>query len=73
MNTFAQKAKLIDRELFFGNPEISGAQISPDGQYITFLKEYEGIMNLWIKKNDEPFEKAIPLTNQKRPMYFLSK
>ncbi len=69
MNTFAQKAKLIDRELFFGNPEISGAQISPDGQYITFLKEYEGIMNLWIKKNDEPFDKAIPLTNQKRPMY----
>lgn len=65
----AQNAKLIDRELFFGNPEISGSQLSPDGKYVTFLKEYEGIMNLWIKKFDEPFDKAIPLTNQKRPMY----
>ena len=29
---------LIDRELFFGNPEIAGAQISPDGKYLAFLK-----------------------------------
>ena len=29
---------LIDRELFFGNPEIAGAAISPDGKYIAFLK-----------------------------------
>jgi len=28
---------LIDRELFFGDPEISGAQLSPDGKFITFL------------------------------------
>jgi hypothetical protein len=27
----AQQPPLIDRELFFGDPEISGAQISPDG------------------------------------------
>ena len=27
---------LIDRELFFGDPEISGAQISPDGKFICF-------------------------------------
>lgn len=66
---FSQNTKLIDRDLFFGNPEISGSQLSPNGKYVTFLKEYEGIMNLWIKKFDEPFEKAIPLTNQKRPMY----
>lgn len=63
------RAKLIDRELFFGNPEISGSQLSPDGKHVTFLKEYDGIMNIWIKKTEEPFEKAIPLTNQKRPMY----
>src|SRR5260370_4273891 len=25
---------LIDRELFFGDPEIAGAQISPDGKFI---------------------------------------
>ena len=65
---------IIDRELFFGNPEISGGQLSPDGKWISFMKEYEGIMNIWVKKFDEPFQKARPLTNSKRPMqgYFWS-
>jgi dipeptidyl aminopeptidase/acylaminoacyl peptidase len=60
---------VLDRELFFGNPEISGGQLSPDGKWISFMKVYEGIMNIWVKKFDEPFEKAHPLTNSKRPMY----
>lgn len=34
----AQQPPLIDRELLFGDPEISGAQISPDGKYIAFMK-----------------------------------
>lgn len=59
---------ILDRELFFGNPEISGGQLSPDGKWISFMKAYDGIMNIWIKKFDEPFEKARPLTNSKRPM-----
>ena len=65
---------ILDRELFFGNPEISGGQLSPDGKWISFMKEYEGIMNIWVKKFDEPFEEARPLTNSKRPMqgYFWS-
>ena len=65
---------IIDRELFFGNPEISGGQLSPDGKWISFMKEYDGIMNIWVKKFDEPFEKSRPLTNSKRPMqsYFWS-
>jgi hypothetical protein len=29
---------LIDRELIFGNPEIAGAQLSPDGKYLAFQK-----------------------------------
>ena len=29
---------VIDRELIFGNPEIAGAQISPNGKYLSFLK-----------------------------------
>lgn len=61
-------AQLIDREIFFGNPEISGGQLSPDGQWISFMKEYEGIMNIWVKRFDESFEKAVPLTNSKRPL-----
>src|SRR5437762_10890861 len=34
----AQQPALIDRELFFGNPEYAGAQLSPDGRYISFIK-----------------------------------
>ncbi len=64
-----QKTPIIDRDLFFGNPEISGGQLSPDGKWISFMKEYKGIMNIWLKKFDEPFEKARPLTDSKRPFY----
>lgn len=65
----AQKAPLIDREIFFGNPEISGGQLSPDGKWISFMKEYNGIMNIWVKSFDEPFDKARPLTDSARPLY----
>lgn len=65
----AQEVPVLDRDLFFGNPEISGAQISPDGQWISFLKVNNGTMNIWVKKFDEPFEKAHPLTNSTRPLY----
>lgn len=74
-NISAQQPALIDREIFFGNPEYSGAQISPDGKYITFLKPLDDVRNVWIKGVDEPFEKARPLTAEtKRPLsgYFWS-
>ena len=65
----AQTVPLLDRDLFFGNPEIAGGSISPDGKYITFMKEHQGIMNIFIKGFDEPFEKARPITDSKRPLY----
>lgn len=67
--SFAQKAPLLDRELFFGNPEISSGQLSPDGKWISFMQEYDGIMNVWVKKFDEPFAAARPLTKSERPPY----
>ncbi len=65
---------LIDRELFFGDPEISGAQLSPDGEYISFVKPYEGVRNIWLKKRDEPFDAAKPITADSAPVpgYFWS-
>lgn len=60
---------LLDRELFFGNPKISGGQLSPDGKFISFMKPYRGIMNVWVKEFAEPFDKARPLTDSKRPLY----
>ncbi|MEZ4388845.1 MAG: S9 family peptidase [Candidatus Krumholzibacteriia bacterium] len=66
---------LLDRELFFGDPEVSGSQLSPDGKWMTFLKPYQGARNIWIKGADEPFEAARPLTADARPVpgYFWSR
>ena len=75
----AQNGKLppiIDRELFFGNPEISGAQISPDGRYISFLKPYKDTRNIWVKRTSDPYSAAKLITNDtKRPVtqYFWSR
>lgn len=66
---------LIDRELLFGDPEISGAQISPDGQLISFLKPLKGMRGIWVKRTAEPFERARPVTaDTARPVsnYFWS-
>lgn len=67
---------IIDRELFFGDPEISGAQISPDGKFIAFVKPFKGTRNIWVKRTEEPFDAAKPVTNDKsRPItvYFWSR
>lgn len=75
----AQESKLpplLDRELFFDNPEISGGQLSPDGKFISFVKPYNGVMNIWVKTLEEPFAAARPLTADKqRPVrsYFWSR
>ncbi len=68
-HTNAQKTPLLDRDLFFGNPEISSGQLSPDGNWISFMKAHKGIMNVWVKKFDESFDKARPLTDSQRPLY----
>jgi dipeptidyl aminopeptidase/acylaminoacyl peptidase len=66
---------MIDRELFFGDPEISGSNLSPDGQFVSFLKPYNGVRNIWVKGIDEPFESAKPVTADERPVpgYFWSR
>ncbi|PYS86522.1 MAG: S9 family peptidase [Acidobacteria bacterium] len=73
---FGQLPPIIDREVFFGNPEYAGAQISPDGRYISFIKPLKGTMNVWVKGVDEPFSAARPMTSdQARPVrsYFWSR
>ena len=39
----AQQPDLIDRAIFFDNPEYAGAQISPDGKYISFIKPLKDV------------------------------
>ncbi|GAB3319342.1 S9 family peptidase [Larkinella ripae] len=72
----AQTPGLIDRQLIFGDPEITGAQLSPDGSYMSFIKPYRGTRNVWVKKRDDPFTAAKPVTaDTARPIgsYFWSR
>jgi dipeptidyl aminopeptidase/acylaminoacyl peptidase len=74
--SFGQLPPIIDRELFFGDPDISGAQISPDGKFISFLKPFNGVRNIWVKGIGESFDKARPVTDDTlRPIsqYFWSR
>ena len=70
-----QLPELLDRELFFGDPEISGAQLSPDGKHVTFMRPYDDVRNIWIKRKGESFDDARPLTADDRPVpgYFWSR
>jgi dipeptidyl aminopeptidase/acylaminoacyl peptidase len=75
-NKATGRPPLIDRELFFGNPEIARAQISPDGKFIAFLKPYKDTRNIWVKRVEEPFSAAKLITSEtKRPIpdYFWSR
>ena len=67
---------LIDRQLFFGNPEIASATLSPDGRYIAFRKPFKDTLNILVKKTEEPFERARLVTNETRrpiPGFFWSR
>jgi dipeptidyl aminopeptidase/acylaminoacyl peptidase len=75
----AQKSQLpplIDRDKFFGNPEIAGAQLCPDGKWIAFLKPWKETRNVWVKQVGEPYAKGRLITaDPKRPIpgFFWSK
>ncbi len=44
------KDALIPREVLFGNPDKANVQISPDGEYISYIAPYNGVLNLYIAK-----------------------
>jgi dipeptidyl aminopeptidase/acylaminoacyl peptidase len=76
MPAAAGQPPIIDRNLFFGEIAIAGAQISPDGRFISFLKPYQGTRNIWVKAAGEPFSAARPVSAEAtRPIrsYFWSR
>jgi dipeptidyl aminopeptidase/acylaminoacyl peptidase len=71
----AQLPPLIDRDVFFADPQLAGVQLSPDGKYLSFLRAYEGALNIWLQPiNDGQLQTAFPLTKSPRPIssYFWS-
>jgi dipeptidyl aminopeptidase/acylaminoacyl peptidase len=66
---------LVERDVFIGDPEIAYAALSPDGRFVAFVKQLDGILNVWVKGIDEPFDAARPVTaDTSRPVinYFWS-
>mgnify|MGYP001589951415 CR=1 FL=1 len=45
----AELPPLIPREVFFGNPNRSNPQISPDGTRLAYLAADEGVLNVFIR------------------------
>jgi len=67
---------LIPLEHFFDNPEIAGAQISPDGLWLSYLKPYKGKLNVHIRAvNATAAAERVMTTDTLRPVtqYFWSR
>jgi dipeptidyl aminopeptidase/acylaminoacyl peptidase len=65
---------LIPRAALFGNPVKAGAQLSPDGQWLSWMAPVDGIMNVWVAPAAKP-EAAKAVTDSKDrpiPAYFWS-
>jgi hypothetical protein len=67
---------LIPLEHFFDNPEIGGAQISPDGGWLSYVKPYKGKLNVYIRPvNGTEADERVMTTDTVRPVgqYFWSR
>ena len=45
---------LIARKVLFGNPDRTGARLSPNGQRLAYLAPVEGVLNVWVGPIDKP-------------------
>ena len=61
-NSEIVKAKQVPLEDFFKNPDKSGYQISPNGDYYSYSAPYESRMNVYIQKRGEA--ESIRLTSE---------
>jgi len=52
---------LIDRSVFFGNPERARVRISPDGRHLAYVAPHKGVLNVWVHRLDH--DDARPITD----------
>ena len=46
-------APLIPRRLFFGNPDRTAVQLSPDSAWLGYLAPRDGVLNVWLAPRDD--------------------
>jgi dipeptidyl aminopeptidase/acylaminoacyl peptidase len=61
-------AKLIPRRSFFGNPEKTSPQLSPDGKHLSFLAPSDGVLNVWVAPVDDLGAAKAITHSKKRPI-----
>ena len=61
----AADVPLIERARLFGNPAKAGANLSPDGRWLSWVAPREGVLNVWVAPLAD-LSKARPLTDEKR-------
>jgi dipeptidyl aminopeptidase/acylaminoacyl peptidase len=60
--------RLIPRDVLFGNPQRTGARLSPDGKWLSFQAPVDGVMNVWVAPVDD-LSNAVAVTKEKvRPI-----
>lgn len=59
---------LIPRAALFGNPVKAGAQLSPNGQWLSWMAPVNGVMNVWVAPADKPQEAKAITESKDRPI-----
>src|SRR5687768_3036827 len=61
----SRDTELIPREVFFGNPDRAGVQISPDGKRLSYLAASEGVLNVWVQTIGADDTKPVTASTQR--------
>jgi dipeptidyl aminopeptidase/acylaminoacyl peptidase len=59
---------LIPRNVFFGNPDRFGAQISPDGKRLAWVAPSDGVLNVWVAPADHLDQAKAVTADHTRPI-----
>ncbi len=57
-------AKLLPRNLLFGNPDRTAVKLSRDGKHLSWLAPDEGVLNVWVAPVGD-LSKAAPITRDR--------
>ncbi|MBU2587895.1 MAG: S9 family peptidase [Alphaproteobacteria bacterium] len=68
MTAQSQTAPLIARSVLFGNPTRAAGQISPDGQWLSWLAPKDGVLNIWIAPAQNPDAARVITSATDRPI-----
>src|SRR5207302_8983348 len=57
---------LIPRSVLFSDPERTRVQLSPNGEFLSYLAPYKGVLNIWVGKPSDPTHMHPVTDNTKR-------